>query len=211
MKMSRWSVLALVLMCFSASMFAGDKMKKESKPADKMPAAPSADQQAMMEAWMKAATPGDSHKKLEPFVGTFDVKVKSWMEPGAPAMESTGTSEQNWVLGGRYVEQRFKGTFMDQPFEGIGYTGYDNIKKQYTGSWMDNMSTCVMMTKGNMQAGGKEMKFEGSSPDPMTGKDMAMVEKITIASNDRHTMEMWGPAPDGKMFKMMEIEYMRKK
>jgi hypothetical protein len=41
------------------------------------------------------------------------------------------------VLGGRFVEQRYAGNFMGQPFSGLGYTGYDNYRKKYIGSWMD--------------------------------------------------------------------------
>ena len=50
------------------------------------------EQQAMMEAYMKAATPGEPHKMLASQAGTYDVKVKSWHEPGAPATEETGTA-----------------------------------------------------------------------------------------------------------------------
>ena len=38
---------------------------------------------AMMEAMMKAGTPGDAHKALEPFAGSWTTKVTSWMAPGA--------------------------------------------------------------------------------------------------------------------------------
>src|SRR5687768_15991808 len=90
----------------------------------------SAEEKAMMEAWQKAMTPGPQHKQLDGMVGTWNTTVKTWMAPGAPVMETSGTSENKWVLGGRYIEQRFKGSFMGQPFEGIGYTGYDNVTKQ---------------------------------------------------------------------------------
>ena len=35
-----------------------------------------AQQKAAMDAMMRAATPGDGHKKLNTMVGTFDAKVK---------------------------------------------------------------------------------------------------------------------------------------
>src|ERR1043165_7932011 len=110
-------------------------------------------QKAMMEAWMKASTPGDAHKKLDNMVGTWDVTVKSWMAPGEPPMESTGTAMNQWVLGGRWMEEKFTGSFMGMPFQGIGYTGYDNIKKQYVGTWMDNMTTAMMGSRGKGGSG----------------------------------------------------------
>jgi hypothetical protein len=48
-------------------------------------------------------------------------------------------------------------------------------------------------------------------PDPVTTKDTPFEEKITLVDADHHTLEMWTPGPDGKMFKMMEIAYSRKK
>ena len=184
-------------------------MAQEAKPATT--AAPSADAKAMMDAWMKAATPGDAQKKLSPMVGSFNVSVKSWMAPGAPPMESTGTSENTWALDNRYVEQRFSGSFMGMPFKGIGFTGYDNIKKKYVGSWMDNMSTAIMVSYGSADAGGKSIKFTSTMDDPMTGKPTQVDETVTVTDDDHHSLEMWGAGPDGKMFKTMEIAYSRKK
>jgi hypothetical protein len=169
------------------------------------------DEKAMMEAMTKAATPGDAHKKLESMIGTWDTKVTMWMDPSKPPAESTGTSENRWVLGNRYVQQTFEGTFMGQPFSGIGYTGYDNIGKKYMGTWMDTGSTEMMNMTGKSDAAGKVMTFSGTMNDPMTGKACKLTSKVTVADNDHHTMEMWGPDPSGKVYKMMEITYVRKK
>src|SRR5262249_5501714 len=89
----------------------------------KKPAGPP-DEKAMMEAMQKAATPGEAHKKLEPLVGTFDTSVRMWMDPSKPPEDSAGTTANSWVLGNRYVEQRYEGTFMGEPFSGIGFIGY---------------------------------------------------------------------------------------
>lgn len=164
-----------------------------------------------MEAMMKAATPGDAHKLLNHMTGTFTAKMTMWMKPGEEPMVVEGTSESKWVMGGRYVEQRFSSNFMGMPYEGLGYTGYDNVKKQYWGTWMDNMSTSMMTSTGGTNDGGKSWSFTASMADPMTGKDSRVEEKITIADADHQTFEMWGAGPDGKMFKTMEIVYTRKK
>ncbi len=94
----------------------------------------SAEEKAAMEAMMKAATPGDAHKNLARMVGRWDATVKMYAQPGAPAQVSTGTSVNKLVLGGRWVQESFDGNFMGMPFSGIGYTGYDNLKKQYVGT-----------------------------------------------------------------------------
>jgi hypothetical protein len=166
---------------------------------------------AMMEAMMKAGIPGDQHKKLDAMVGSWDTKVTMWPMPGADPMTSVGTSTNTWTMGGRYLEQRFKGDFAGMPFEGLGYTGYDNVKKQYWGTWIDNMSTGMMTSVGTSASDGKTWEFTGTMADPMTGKDSMVKEKVTVTDADHHMMEMWGPGPDGKMYKSMEIAYTRKK
>jgi hypothetical protein len=143
-------------------------------------------------------------------IGTWDTKVTSWMVPGADPISGTGWSENKWILGGRFVESTFKGDFMGMPFEGRGVTGYDNVKKQYFGTWIDNMGT-GMMTSVGTGGSGNTMTFDGTYADPMTGKDTICKEKITMVDADHHNMEMWMPGPDGKLYKAMEIAYTRKK
>jgi hypothetical protein len=183
--------------------FAADQEKKKA-------AAPP-DEKAAMEAMQKAATPGEEHKKLEAVVGTFDAKVKTWMDPSKPPEESTGTSENTWVLGNRYVQMKYQGTMMGQPFSGMGYQGYDNVTKKYVGTWMDTMSTGIMTSTGQADKSGKTMTMSASAADPVSGKMMKLTEKMTVKDNDHHSFEMWAPGPDGKPVKMMEIEYTRKK
>src|ERR1700758_10758 len=94
---------------FSSLVFAQDQPKM------------SAEEKAQMDAMMKAATPGDAHKKLAAMVGTWDAVVKMYpMQPGAPVQQSTATSESKWVLGGRWVQETVAGSFMGMPFNGIG-------------------------------------------------------------------------------------------
>jgi hypothetical protein len=198
-KLSFVLTLALVL-SLGVALAQTDKQQPQMSP----------EQKAMMEAWQKYATPGSAHKALEPLIGKWDAKVTSWMAPGAPADVSTGVAESKWVLGNRYIQESFTGSFMGQPFHGMGYTGYDNAKKQYFGTWMDDMSTGAMTMTGSA-ADSKSWKFKSTMTDPMTGKDTPGESTLTVADADHHTMEMWGPAPDGKMFKMMQIDYTRKK
>jgi len=59
------------------------------------------EQQAEMEAYQKAGTPGAPHQALTATVGKYSIKSKSWHEPGAPAMEDTGTATRTMALDGR--------------------------------------------------------------------------------------------------------------
>src|SRR6185436_13298643 len=92
-----------------AAVAVGTAYAQEKKDA---PPPMSAEDQADMQKWMAVATPGTPHKGLAALEGTWTAKVKSWMKPGAPPMESEGTAEQKMVLEGRFLEQRFSGNFM---------------------------------------------------------------------------------------------------
>jgi len=195
------------LVVVAALAIGADEKAKSAKPA----AGKQMDEKAMMEMMAKYSTPGPEHKALEQFVGTWDTTAKMWMAPGTPPQESTGTAENKMALGGRFLEQHYEGTMMNQPFTGMGYTGYDLYKKQYVGTWMDSMGTSMMMSTGKAEPGGKTMTMTGKMDDPMDGKTKAFKETITVVDNDHHVFEMWGPDPSGKNFKWMEISYTRKK
>jgi len=177
----------------------------------KQPAPPPMDQKQAMEMMQKLATPGEGHKKLETLVGSWQAKNTLWMAPGQTPTVSEGSSEHRWVLGGRFLEQKFEGTFMNMPFSGIGYTGYDNYKKKYVAVWMDNFGTMMLHTTGSFDAAGKVLSSSGQMDDFTTGKVIRLRERMTIVSKDEVVTEMFGPAPDGKEFRMMELRYTRKK
>ena len=182
------------------------RAEEKAKAAAKAPT-----QEEMMKAWQAYATPGEGQKKLDAFAGSWTVKMKSWMEPGTPPEESEGTAENTWVLGGRYLAQKYDGKMMGQPFSGMGYTGFDNYKKKYQSVWMDNLGTGLMISTGSFDKTGKVMHFTATMDDFMTGKKTTVKEALTIVDADTHKLEMWMSGPDGKMSKSMEMSYTRKK
>lgn len=197
--------LTLGLVVVTAGILFGAYQEKKAA------AQPAMDEKAAMEMMQKLATPGEGHTKLDTLVGTWQAKNTMWMQPGQPPVVSEGSSEHKWVLGGRYLEQRFEGTFMNMPFSGLGYTAYDNYKKQYLAVWMDTFGTSILNTAGSFDASGKVLTSAGNMDDFTTGKVVTIREKMTIVGKDEVLFEMWGPAPDGKEFRMMEIRYTRKK
>ncbi len=187
--------------------------RKPARPvkhtARKRTAGKATDQDAMMAAWQKAMAPGAGHARLEQFVGTWDTKMTFVMEPGATPEISQGTSEHRFVLGGRYLEERLEATAMGMRFEGLGYTGYDNARKQYVGTWMDNFSTGIMGVAGVGKATDRKMESETVGFDPF-GKRIRFDTKILVQDHDHHTYEMWAKAPGGRRFRTMTVEYTRK-
>lgn len=165
----------------------------------------------MMAKWQEYATPGENHKALDQLVGNWDYTVKFWETPESEPSESTGTSEIEWILGGRYIQQTTKGMAMGQEFEGMGLMGYDNAKEEYVSVWVDNMGTGLMTGTGTYDAATKTFEDKGTFSCPMEDeKDKPYRTVTTVNGPDQFTFEMFAAGPDGKEARMMEIVYMRK-
>lgn len=173
------------------------------------PAAPSPEEQAMMEAYQKAATPGPQHARMAESVGTYDMAVKSWQSPDAPPTTDSGTATRRLALGGRVLVEEVDATMMGQPFDGLGLHGFDNVSGKYWATWNDSVGTGLMVAEGDCDDQGA-CTFTGSWNDPVTkGKVTA---RMTSHWTDANTevFEMHGPGPDGKEMKMMQITYTRR-
>ena len=174
------------------------------------PAAPemSAEEKEMMEKWQKASTPGAPHADMAATAGTWQVDSTWWMSPDAPPEKSTGTAVRTMELGGRVLVERFSGSMMGQPFEGLGTSGFDNVSGEWWGTWTDNMGTGMMAMTGKCVD--RKCDMSGSYNDPMTGgkKWMRMVSEHGA---DREMHLMYDKGADGKEIKVGEMVYTRKK
>ena len=167
------------------------------------------EQKAEMEAYMKAGTPGAPHQMLAATSGKYDLKIKSWHEPGGPAMEDTGTATRTMMLDGRVLVEEVNSSMMGTPFTGHAMTGYDNVSGKYWSTWTDSMSTGVMVSEGTCDAQ-KVCGFTGSWNDPI--KKGPVTARMTSRWTNPTTeiFEMYGPGKDGKEMKMMQITYTKK-
>jgi hypothetical protein len=169
----------------------------------------SPEQIAMMEKWQAAATPGEHHATIGKLAGKWTARVMYWPAPGAPAEESVGTATMTPILGGRFLQEMFEGTAMEQPFHGMGISGYDNVMQKHTGIWLDSMGTGIMHSEGTCESNCSIIKARAESSDPMSGERKVMNSITRIVSDKEIVLEMFETGPDGKEFKSMEIVYTR--
>lgn len=169
------------------------------------------DSAAMMKAWMDYATPGSMHSMLAKDDGTWTVETTMWMSPDAPPSKSTGVATNKMIMGGRYQQSTFKGNFDGMPFEGISTLAYDNAKKIFVNTWIDNMGTGIMSMEGTYDSANNQINFNGKSTDPTTGKDCVIRQTFKVVDENTQHMEMFATYPGGKEYKTMELTYKRKK
>ncbi len=170
------------------------------------------DPDALMKEYLKISQPGPAHKHFERYVGTWTYTMKTWLDPEKPPTESTGTCEYKLLFGGRYLVQEFHGSFMGQPFEGMGITGYDNFRKQYASVWMDNLGTAVLNSAGQFDPATKTITLTGLMDEPLTGeKNKQFRTTDRFLDDNTGQFEMYDTIPGKGEIKVMAITYTRKK
>jgi hypothetical protein len=206
--------IVAVLTAITLPVLGQNKEAKEggAKGGDKKPS-----DSEMMAMMMEMAKPGENHKHLQELVGTWSYTVKWWMSPEAPPNVSSGTMVARPVMDGRYVISENIGKMhmpgqdgkpMDMEFKGMSVEGYDNAKKKFVASWIDNMGTGIMMSEGAYDAATRTLTYLAEY-EPFPGMKTKMRQVIKTADKDHRSMEFFEDQ-GGKEAKTMEISYERK-
>lgn len=206
MKPKRWGLAALALAAVCALAVLGAPTLAHETEKDKNKAAPG---QADMEAWMNMNKPGPQHEVLKSMSGSWKTSMKMWMDPSQPPQVVEGTSTKTMILDGRYLQEEAKGTMMGQPFHGVGVIGYDNVKKEFVSTWVDNMTTGIMMSTGTYDTAAKAFTMHSEMFDPMAGGNTKVRMVTRLTGNGSHVFEWYANGPGGKEMKAMEITYTR--
>jgi len=179
--------------------------------------APSAED---MQKMMEMTKLNENHKLLTDSVGNWSYTVKMWMngDPSSKPDISKGTATRKAIMDGRFVVMDVTGK-MDMPgpdgkvqsmiFKGHGLEGYDNVKKKFVGTWMDNMGTGIMMSQGDYDPSTKTFTYN-SEVEMMPGMKTPIREVLKINDKDHMTFE-WYENRGGQDVKTMEINYTRSK
>jgi hypothetical protein len=168
----------------------------------------SPEEAAMMAAYMKAGAPGEAHSHLAERAGTWKVEIKSWMDPKADPTVSTGTTTLEMVLGGRYLKEVFKANMMGMSFEGWGLTGYENVSGEYWGTWVDNMSTGTMVSRGKWDEKEGALVMKAHYLDPVSGEKVKVRLVDRPDGKDRSVVTFYEDRGKGEV-RTMEITYTR--
>jgi hypothetical protein len=193
-----------------------------SSPGAAQPAAPTGqpNPQEMMKQMSEMSTLNENHKLLSSLDGNWTFTIKMWMnpDPNAPPQESKGTATRKTVMGGRYVMMDVTGKMQmpgengkmkDAQFKGMGLEGYDNVKKKFVASWVDNMGTGIEFSEGTYDPATKSFTYT-MEMEPLPGMKSQVREVIKIADNNHMALD-WYENHGGQEKKTMEIAYTRKK
>jgi hypothetical protein len=192
----------------------------ESAPGAAQPATATGqpNPQEMMKQMTELSKLNENHKLLSSLDGNWNFTIKMWWnpDPNAKPQESKGTATRKAVMGGRYVMMDVTGKMQipgedgkmkDAQFKGMGLEGYDNVKKKFVSSWIDNMGTGIQFSEGTYDPATKTFTYT-SEMEPMPGMKSQTREIIKIADNNHMALE-WYENHGGGEKKTMEINYTR--
>ena len=100
------------------------------------------------------------------------------------------------------------GKMVDMVFKGMAIEGFDNAKKKFVSSWIDNMGTGIMNSEGTYDEGTKTLTYTAEY-EPMPGMKTKVRQVIKMVDKDHHTMEFFEMRGE-KEVKTMEMAYTRK-
>jgi Protein of unknown function (DUF1579) len=174
--------------------------------------------QEMMKQMMEMSKLNENHKLLADMDGSWNYTIKMWMnpDPNAKPQESKGTATRKSAMGGRYAVMDVTGKLQmpgedgkmkDMQFKGMAVEGYDNVKKKFVSSWIDNMGTGIQFSEGTYDPASKTFTFT-SEMEMMPGMKTPVREVLKLTDKD-HMMMEWYETHGGQEKKTMEIAYTR--
>ncbi|OGF65067.1 MAG: hypothetical protein A2Y62_04610 [Candidatus Fischerbacteria bacterium RBG_13_37_8] len=192
----------IFLLLFVSGCFIANAQEQQLTVADEIA--------TMMEIWQKNTIPVEEHKALEYFAGEWNVDIKIWYELDKPPFTSSGASSNSLILGGRYLLQKFNGSYANTFFDGMNITGYDTLKKVYRTFCIDSLGTSFNLMEGACEKSGKICSYTGDWNDYIEKKKMKVKEIITIIDQNKYVSEIYQISEAGEEIKTMEIIYTRK-
>jgi uncharacterized protein DUF1579 len=212
-----WAAGALVVLGYGAgrvlSQDSGEEPKKEPAKDTFQGADPRETPPAEMQKRMREAmTPNRFHKKLERFLGDWDVEMRMWMSQDGKPMVSKGTATCTWLYEGKWIQTDVEVPLMGMKVRARTTLGYDNFKKKYVCSKVSSLETALRTFEGNFGKDESTLFLYGFVDEYMTGEhDKVAADVFRFDGPDRFVLEIHDLAIGLEHAKVLEYVYTRRK
>lgn len=159
-------------------------------------------------AWPAFMMPGEEHKVMAAETGNWRLEFFFFSAPGTAPQKGQGLSTHSAILGGRYYQSVHQGNIMGMPFEGQALIGYDNHRKIYFSTWIDNMGTDILYSEGQYNAREKRIELTGKRTDPTTGEPVPCKQFMIYTDEDNMTLQRFDQS-GAQEFLSLEVRFMR--
>jgi hypothetical protein len=140
----------------------------------------------MMRKGEELATPNEQHALLSRMCGSWKTtSVVLGTEP------QYGQAEGKMILGNRFLEIEYTGTFLSLPLEGTMLLGYDNYKHKFSAVFLDNLGTSIRTAEGTLDQSGTMISFYGTMDEWMTDEhDKAVLYTFRLVDENSFELEV---------------------
>jgi hypothetical protein len=136
-------------------------------------------------AHAQPSRPGPEHRRLDVFVGKWNMEGEQYEGPVGPAAKVTAVQTYEWLTGGFFLVHRFEGRVGEAEAACIEIIGHDASSRSFflrsfyndgkTNEWQAREQDGSWMLTGEWQIGGKAMQVRctirfSDAGNTMTGK-----------------------------------------
>lgn len=207
-----WSLVPIVALLLSLIPRPPAAHSQEAADAQARPAeGQQVDMAAMMVRAKQYTTPGEEHRLLERFLGSWDTATRITMA-GMGQDAEKGTATFQWLMEGRWLQGSARGTIMGMAFETFLLMGYDKLKMSYVTAMVNSLDTALVTSEGDLDPGGEVLLAYGTLDEYLTGEHDKMVKYVwRFLSDDEILLEVHDLPIGEKNTQVLEIRYTRAK
>jgi hypothetical protein len=208
---SRRGVLALLLVLAAPPSWPAGASERTPDAAQvpRPPAVPAPSIEEEIVRYMAVSRPGAEHRWLDPLVGSWTIDVR-WQRAGRTETRVTGTSENRWILDGRFL--LCESTAGDGPsrIDAMTIFGFDNRQKKYFALGLHNLATYITQPSGSYDPSTHSFLLSGRERNEVTGGAIVYRELISIEGPDRYVLRVYSDVPGRSPVKVLEVVYARR-
>jgi hypothetical protein len=156
--------------------------------------------------------PDDPAKRLDVFVGTWDVAVR-YKLPDGKEHEGKAVCVTKRILNDRFIQQEYTSRMNNQPLLVWQLLGFDTMKKQFVETELHAQGdqAHTLHTEGSFTDDGKVLTLRGDSIDGFTGKPVKLRTVTTFQDKDHYTLGWFITDDGGKEERMVVLTHTRRK
>jgi hypothetical protein len=161
-----------------------------------------------LQRYFEVSRPGTEHKRLDAFVGRWSFQGR-WMGVDGKTVSLEGTSENRWVMGGRFLMCEASAEVSGEKVETLTVLGFDQRQQRYFALALDSIASYYIPSSGTYEAATRSFVLSGKERDEITGIANAYRLVLRIEGTDRYTVEVFLDAHTGPL-RVVSFAFVRK-
>lgn len=149
------------------------------------------------------------HFELSKLAGSWEGTAKTWFEKDELADESPVKGSIKAILGGRYLQHEYQGSWGGKPLEGMAIIGYSFDEQKFQTAWVDtfHMGTGILFSQGDAMEHGHSVL--GSYGGVAYKERWGWRTETVLTADDQLIFTAYNISPEGEEVKATETIYKR--